>query len=433
MRGMRGLRQELVAAAEANLSRDEILKILEERTQAAQHELACQTDAGADVLGYLAAHGLPATRRAVAANIAAPPHANRLLSDDEDDDVRVELARKIVRLMPDLSREEAVHVRDIAIEMLEKLASDQVPRVRAILAEEIKHLHCVPKSVVDRLARDIEQIVAAPILEYSPLLSDADLVEIIAGAEAEHALRAIAKRQPLSSEVSDVIVGSLDIPAVAALLANPRAAIRERTLDELVETAESIEELHTPLTLRSDLSIRTIRRLASFVGTVLLESLATRSGLDEDTSIFLNRRLRTRLQEGNTSKSAVTDAVQMVSRAVEEGYLNGEYVEEMAEGGNKEAVIVALATLARVPPQTVRRIVDARSAKAIVALVWRARLSMRVAFKIQVFVMRLAPNGCLAARGGKDFPLSEAEMSWQLDYFGIPLPESVAARPSAET
>jgi uncharacterized protein (DUF2336 family) len=429
---MRELRQELAAAAEANLSRDEILKILEERTQAAQHELACQTDAGADVLGYLAAHGLPATRRAVAANIAAPEHANRLLSEDEDDDVRVELARKIVRLMPDLSREEAVHVRDIAIEMLEKLASDQVPRVRAILAEEIKRLDCVPKSVVDRLARDIEQIVAAPILEYSPLLSDADLVEIIASAEAEHALRAIARRQPLSSEVSDVIVGSLDIPAVATLLANPHATIRERTLEELVETAESIEELHTPLTLRSDLSIRTIRRLASFVGTVLLESLKDRSSLDEDTRTFLNRRLRTRLQEGDARKSAVTDAVQMVSLAVEGGYLNGEFVEEVAEGGNKEAVIVALATLARVPPQTVRRIIDAHSAKAIIALIWRARLSMRVAFKIQVFVMRLAPNKWLAARNGKDFPLSEDEIRWQLNYFDVPLPESAATSPSAE-
>ena len=430
---MRELKQRLAAAAQAKLSRDEILKILEERTQAAQHELACQTDAGADVLGFLAAHGGPATRRAVAANIAAPEHANRLLSDDEDDDVRAELARKIARLMPDLSREEAVHVRDIAIEMLEKLACDQAPRVRAILAGEIKHLACVPKSVVDRLARDVEVIVAAPILEYSPLLSDADLIEIIAGAEAECALHAIARRRPLSGEVSEVIVCSLDVPAVAALLANPHAEIREQTLDKLVETAESIEELHAPLTLRTDLSIRTIRRLASFVGTALLESLSVRGGLDEDTRIFLNRRLRTRLQKDDGRESEITEAVHAVALAVDEGNLNDEFVEDMAEGGNKDAVIVALATMAQVPPQIVRRIIEARSAKAIIALVWRARLSMRVAFKIQAFVMRLAPNECLAARNGKNFPLSEDEMRWQLNYFDIEVPERVATSPSAET
>lgn len=419
---MRKLKQRLAAAAEAHLSRDEILGILEERTQAAQHELACQKDAGGDVLCYLAAHGGTATRRAVAANVAAPEPANRLLSDDEDDDVRAELARKIARLMPDLSREEAVHVRDIAVEMLEKLARDQTPRVRAILAEEIKRLDCVPKSVVDTLARDVEEIVAAPVLEYSPLLSDADLLEIIAGAQAERALAAIARRQPLSSEVSDVIVGSLDIPAVASLLANPRAAIREQTLEKLVETAATIEELHTPLTLRPELSLRTIRRLAAFVGTALLESLTARSGLDEDTRVFLNRRLRSRLKTDDGLDSSFVEAVQLISGAVNGGYLDAEFVERLAEGGNKDAVVVALGTLARVQPRIVRRILDSRSAKAIISLVWQSRLSMRVAFKIQAFVVRLPPHECLAARNGKDFPLSEDEMRWQLTYFDVPMP-----------
>jgi uncharacterized protein (DUF2336 family) len=430
---MRELKQRLAAAAQEDLSREEILKILEERTQAAQHELACQTDAGADVLGYLAMHGGPTTRRAVAANIAAPVHANRLLSDDEDDEVRAELARKIVRLMPDLSREEAVHVRDIAVEMLEKLASDQAPRVRAILADEIKHLGCVPKSVVDRLARDVETVVAAPILEYSPLLSDADLLEIIAGAKAKRALDAVARRRPVSGDVSEAIVGSLDIPAVAALLANPHAEIREQTLDKLVESAESIEELHAPLTLRADLSLRTIRRLASFVGTTLLEGLSLRGDLDEDTRIHLHRRLRKRLQKDDGDDPALTAAVDAVALAISDGNLNDEFVEEVAEAGNKDAVIVALATMAQLPPEIVRRIIETRTAKAVIALVWRARLSMRVAFKIQAFVMRLPPNECLAARNGKDFPLSEDEMRWQLGYFGINAPERVAASPSAET
>ena len=64
-------------------------------------------------------------------------------------------------------------------------------------------------------------------------------------------------------------------------------------------------------------------------------------------------------------------------------------MEKIAEAGNKEPVIVALATLARVQPLMVRSIIDAHSAKAVIALVWRARLRMRVAFQIQAFVMRL--------------------------------------------
>ncbi|MDE2162648.1 MAG: DUF2336 domain-containing protein [Alphaproteobacteria bacterium] len=421
---MRELKQRLAQAANAHLPRDEILAILEERTQAAQHELARQIDAGDDVLGYLAVHGGAATRRAVAANFAAPVHVNKLLSDDEDDDVRVELARKIARLMPDLSHEETRQLRAMAIEMLEKLARDQAPRVRAILADEIKHLNCVPKSVVDRLARDIEEIVASPILEYSPLLSDADLIEIIAGAKAEHVLAAVARRQPLDNTVSDAIVASLDVSAVAALLANPAAAIREQTLDKLVETAERIDDLHVPLTLRADLSARTIRRLASFVGTALLESLMARGDIDDGTRVFLNRRLRKRLQEDRGIDSAAEEAAKAVAAAAREGRLNDEFLVEMMDAGNKDAVVMALATLAKVPANVVTRIIGSRSAKGMTALVWKAKLSMRVAFKIQVSVMKLASSERLLARDGRDFPLTEDEMRWLLDYFGVPMPSS---------
>src|SRR5215469_9338642 len=111
------------------LTRDRALALVEERAQSAHDELAGRTDAGADVLHYLAENGAAATRRAVAANPAAAAHTNRYLADDQDDDVRSELARKIARLMPGLSRDESDHIRQITIETLERLAKDQVTRV----------------------------------------------------------------------------------------------------------------------------------------------------------------------------------------------------------------------------------------------------------------------------------------------------------------
>lgn len=421
---MRELKRKLIEAAHHNLARDEVLRILEERSQAAQRELAEQTDAGPDVLGYLARHGGAATRRAVAANRATPCDANQILSDDEDDEVRAELCRKIARLMPDLTQQETLHIRAQTIAMIEKLATDQAPRVRAILAEEIKRLDCIPKAVVAGLARDMEFVVAGPVLEYSPLLCDADLIEIIAGAKAERALEAIARRRPLAAEVSDAVVGTFDVSAVAALLANPEAQIRERTLERLVEAAEKVAAWHAPLVLRADLSARTLRRLAAFVGSALLESLAERSGLDEETRHLLDRRLRDRLK----SDAGGTTATRNVELALETGGLNGDFVENAAKAGNKDTVILALAALAKVPPEAVRRMIETRAVKAMVALVWKAGLSMRAASAIQTQVMKLSPDERLAARGGWDFPLSEDEMAWQLDYFGLP-----AARPLSET
>lgn len=155
-------------------------------------ELASKTDAGADVLQYLAHHGTAAVRAAVAANPAAPAVTNRFLADDEAENVRAELAAKIGRLMPGLSEHESSHIIALTIETLECLARDASVRVRAILAEEIKRLDCIPKNIALTLAHDINHVVAAPILQYSPLLSDADLIEIIACGQVQEVLTAIA-------------------------------------------------------------------------------------------------------------------------------------------------------------------------------------------------------------------------------------------------
>lgn len=400
------------------MPREEALARLEAHARLARDELAGRTDAGSDVLDYLAHNGAPATRRAVAANPAAPAHTNRFLADDGDDEVRAELARKIARLMPRLSADENKHIRELTIATLERLAGDQVTRVRAILAEEIKTLDCIPKFIVKSLAKDIEAMVAAPILEYSPLLSDADLMEVIAAGQAEEVLAAIARRKPLNADVSEAIVSSLDIPAIAALIANPDATIREQTLDEIAAQAEKIQSWQVPLILRADLSRRAILRIASFVGSNLIEQLVGRYGLDEDIKRELNRELRLRLQDD--SKSAPADsALRDVADARASGRLDEAFVDSAVNAGQRESVIQALAALGDVPESTVRKILASRSAKPVTALVWHAGLSMRIAFKIQSFVMKLTAGELLPARAGVHFPMTEDEMRWHLGYFEV--------------
>ena len=382
-------------------------------------ELAGRADAGPDVLHYLATHGAPATRAAVAANVGAPAVTNRLLADDENEDVRAELAMKIARLMPGLSERESSHVFALTIETLECLARDTAVRVRAILADEIKTLSCIPKDIVLILAHDLNAIVAAPILQYSPLLSDADLIEIIACGHVQEVLTAIAARKPVSEDISERLVQSLDVPAVAALLVNPDARIRKETLDRIVEQAEEIQSWQMPLVLRADLSARAIRRIASLVGASLIERLVARNDLSDATRIHLNRELRARLAEPDLTAPDVMSPEDVIAQAVRENRMDGLFVEQAAQSGRRELVILGLAHLSGVAEETVRKILAAGNAKPVIALVWHAHLSMRVAFKIQTFLMKLPSREVLPARGGTAFPLSKEEMRWHLNYFNI--------------
>ena len=394
--------------------------ILESHKQRLEEDLAERSDAEPEMLYYLAERGAPSVRRKVAANPATPAPANRFLAEDADPQVRAELAQKIGRLLPHLLASERERVCELTLETLQRLANDQLTRVRSILAREIKSLDCVPKDIVLALARDVDESVSVPILEYSPLLSDNDLVEIIASARAQSALAAVACRRGVSERVCETIIASLDVVAVAALLANPNARIRENTLERIIDHARAIEEWHGPLVARSDLSLRALRRISGFVGVELLRVLAARHGLDEDTLQYLKRALRHRLEDDDTQGRSNDDkAAAEVMAARDRGALDEHYVEEAVEAGQREVLIESLALLAHVSRSVIEKIFSSRSSKAVTALAWKAGLTMRISFKIQTMLLKLQADELLPARSGVAFPLSEDEMSWHLSYFGF--------------
>jgi uncharacterized protein (DUF2336 family) len=404
---------------ELRLTPAEALRLIERHAREAQEELASRSDAGEDVLHYLAANGAVATRRAVAANTGASAKSNHLLAGDGDVEVRAVLALKIGKILPGLLNVERDHISSLTLATLERLARDEAVRVRAVLAEEIKQLDCIPKETAVLLARDVETVVASPILEYSPLLSDRDLLEIVANAEARDSLSAIARRRNLSPRVSDAIVKSLNIPAVAALLANTEVSLRKTTLDMIIANAAQIKEWHGPLAFRPELSGAMVRRLASFVGASLIEALARRRGLDRRTQQILAGRLGEHLARQPMVEEVTAVPRNEVEAALGDKPIDDAFVEDAAMQGQRETVILALAHLAKVRKEDVRKILESGSARPLTALVWRAKLAMRTAFKIQTLIMKLKGSEVLPARRGVDFPMGEDEMQWHLAYFNI--------------
>lgn len=402
------------------LSYEDARAVLESNKQKLEKELAGRADAEPEMLYYLAERGAPQTRRKVAANAATPAEANRFLAEDADPEVRAELARKIGRLLPDLLKSERERVCELTLETLRRIASDQLVRVRKILASEIKAMDCVPKDVVLALAHDIEETVSVPVLEYSPLLSDTDLLEIIASARAQSALAAVARRRGVSEKISEVIVASLDVQAVAALLANPNALIRENTMERIIDHAEKIALWQGPLIKRSDLSLRALRRIAGFVGVALLRELTDRHGLDDETVQYFKRCLRLRLESDDQTVETKEDKARAEVMAVrDKGKLDERYVEDAVEAGRRDIVIESLAVLVQAERAVIEKIFFSRSAKALTALAWKAGLTMRISFKIQTMLLKLHADELLPARAGVSFPLGEDEMRWHLSYFGF--------------
>ncbi len=99
-------------AREGKMSYEEARAALESHALKARRFLAGRPDVEPEILYYLAADEAVDVRKLVAANPSTPHQANKTLTDDCDDDVRCELARKIGRLVPGLEADEGHRVRD---------------------------------------------------------------------------------------------------------------------------------------------------------------------------------------------------------------------------------------------------------------------------------------------------------------------------------
>jgi Uncharacterised protein conserved in bacteria (DUF2336) len=199
-------------------------------------------------------------------------------------------------------------------------------------------------------------MVCEPVILFSPMLTQEDLVALIASGPPSSTILAVASRPRIGPAVSDAIVEVADPEAIRALLCNQTAQIREATLDALVAQSEHHTGWQEPLVRRPQLSPRAQRMLAEIA-------------------------LRTN---------------EMISAKA------------------------MLAVKAGVALPVVERAYDLRSAKAIVSLAWKAGLSPQTAVILQTMLGYLPAAQTLRPGKVDGFPLSEDEMRWQLTFLGAP-------------
>ncbi|MCD8520435.1 MAG: hypothetical protein LRY57_03995, partial [Alphaproteobacteria bacterium] len=72
-----------------------------------------------------------------------------------------------------------------------------------------------------------------------------------------------------------------------------------------------------------------------------------------------------------------------------------------------------------VPVEVVTKVFELKAPKSIVALAWQAGLSMRMALQLQKEMGYVRPQELIYPRDGTDYPLTDEEILWQLDFMGL--------------
>lgn len=404
--------------------------LLDHPDPAVRLALASRDDLEPEILYFLARDPDITVRRAVAVNMAAPVKASVVLAGDDNADVRCDLAERVGRLVPGLNQNQQAKAWRTIHQVLMLLARDQLPRVRRVLAEVLKALPDAPRDITLTLAMDTEASVAVPVLEFSPALTDEDLLAVIQASPMTAQLAAISRRINIGEDVSNAIVGAGNVDAITALLKNTSAQIREETLDAIIDAAPRHVSWHDPLIHRPNLNSRFALRIAEFVAESLVQKLAARADIDAETLAALSKMVRDRLRRDDDKKGLAIDdsadilnptalkiAMRQADILSESGKLTTQYVLQSAEDGATPLIVAALARLADLPIDAVVEVVRAASAKGMLAVAWAGEFSANDAIHLQMKVARVTPDGVIKPRTGGSFDSSQAELEWQLEMF----------------
>src|SRR5881227_1352687 len=191
---------------------------------------------------------------------------------------RAEATRSLARawLLSDLSADD----RAAAEGALLMLLDDASPLVRLAMAEVFARSADAPAAIVQALSLD-QPSIALPILEHSPLLIDADLVDIVATGNCEMQC-AIARRVKLPASVCAAIA-EVGTPAAALeLIENAHAELAPFSWDRIVERHGHLAAIRESMLVLEDLPAATRIALVDKLSDTLAQFVVARNWLSPD-------------------------------------------------------------------------------------------------------------------------------------------------------
>src|SRR5438105_6354407 len=293
---------------------------------------------------------------------------------------RAEATRSLARalLISDLSTDD----RAAAEGALLMLLDDPSPLVRLAMAEVFARSAEAPAAIVQALSLD-QPSVALPVLEHSPLLIDADLVDLVATADCQTQC-AIARRVKLPASVCAAIA-EVGTPAAALeLIENAHADLAPFSWDRIVERHGHLAAIREAMLVLDDLPAATRAALVAKLSGTLAQFVVARNWLSADRAERIASEARDRSTVNIAARSRGDEMRELVRHLRATGQLTAGLILRALLSGNLELFDHALSELSDLPQARVSALLHERGATSLRALLIRAGLpeSTFAAFKV---------------------------------------------------
>src|SRR5580692_12744174 len=283
---------------------------------------------------------------------------------------RAEATRSLARawLVSDLTEDD----RTAAEGALLMLLDDASPLVRQAMAEVFARSNDAPAAIVQALSVD-QPSVALPVLEHSPLLIDADLVDLIAtGNDATQC--AIARRVNLPASVCAAIAEVGTASAALELIENAYAELPPFSWDRIVERHGHLAAIRESMLVLEDLPAATRVALVAKLSDTLAQFVVARNWLSADRAGRIASEARDRSTVNIAARSRGDDISGLVRHLRATGQLTAGLILRALLSGNLELFDHALAELSDLPRARVSALLHDRGGASLYALLRRAGL-----------------------------------------------------------
>lgn len=264
-----------------------------------------------------------------------------------------------------------------AQEILRMMARDATDLVRRAMAVTLKSSPLLPRDVAMRLARDLDTI-AMPVLNFSPVFADEDLIEIAKRGGPVRQV-AIAKRPILNEAVAGTLVEVGCEEAVRLVCANDNAALNARSMQRAMERFDESADVLNAIAFRKSLPLAVTEKLINMVTDTIRQHLIEHHALPPELALQIaagggERATLDLLDQAGKSE----DIGAFVSHLKRSGRLSGSLLLRGLAQGHMAFLEWGIAELAGVPHHRTWLMIHDAGPLGLKAIYERAGLPMRL-------------------------------------------------------
>lgn len=282
--------------------------------------------------------------------------------------------------------------REAALAALTFLLDDPAVDVRMALAHALCRHVSVPEHLISALANDVEE-VAEIVLEFSPVLRDPELVDLLAQS-GSRLQSAIARRRGVSAAICAAICEVGDPFACIALLGNRSANVLRSSLGRLAERFWDDPGVRDQLLARADLPMKSRYTLLRRLTEGLADHPVVRSKVpDHQAETFVadaSDRVALRLA-GDADNQAIPELVACLR---DSGQLTPKLILRALSSGKLRLFLAALSDLAAMPSDRVLLQLYSERAGAVKSVARRAGLPARTHAAVSSLVQAYCAADC---------------------------------------